>query len=330
MKKIFSIIPILLVLLLSSCRVPEVPKSYYYRFGYVSLEDDGLLESFTYSVEAKDNVYDSQTSKPPFHLVGTGTYTLKVYHEEGTLYRITTDFSFQGRYKYPNTDTYSEEFEDSFTGVSYMKVDASSFEPVSMTKEYLTTIAYVDGIRRASYVVNVTYTKKNKGYTINSTVEDRDIDGLDEDEILKIADEKNSGVTTELQGRVIDTQEQIFFALRLQTITETFTDSITAFNPMDAISQTITAAVEQEKMVKKFGGKDYPCFQVRANMRAQDLGAAISLFYTEAYPIKYIYVDENGIDWERQLNAYLLLEIKQGDLIYTLTQYQNHAMQVSE
>lgn len=328
MKKFLAIIPIILALFLASCRAPEAPKSYSYKFGYVSEREDGLLESFIYDVEAKDDAYLESSLKPPFHLVGTGTYTLNVYRDadDPKLFKLETSFSFKGRYKFPADNTYSEEFEDSFTGISYMRVDASSFEPVSMRKEYLVTIPSQNGIRRASYVVDVQYTKADGGFSVKSTVTDRQIEGLDEDDAIKVSNSKNADVTKELGGRVIDSQEQVFFALRLQKIGEGFTDSITAYNPMDVLTQSITVYAENEKTVKKFGGKDYPCFQLSASIMAQGLSASTAFFFTEAYPVKYL----SGDGMEIAQNASLLLEIKQGDLLYTLKEYSNYAQKAPQ
>lgn len=333
MKKFLVIIPIILTLFLASCSTPEAPKSYSYKFGYVSEREDGLLESFIYDVEAKDDAYLESSLKPLFHLVGTGTYTLNVYRDadDPKLFKLETSFSFKGRYKFAD-NTYSEEFEDSFTGISYMRVDASSFEPVSMRKEYLATIlsqdgirraSYQDGIRRASYVVDVQYTKADGGFSVKSTVTDRQIEGLD---AIKVSDSKNADVTMELGGRVIDSQEQIFFALRLQKIGEGFTDSITAYNPMYVLTQSISVHTESEKTVKKFDGKDYPCFQLSASIMAQGLSASTTFFFTEAYPVKYL----SGDGTEITQNASLLLEIKHCDLLYTLKEYKNYAQKAPQ
>ena len=323
MKRFFAAKLIILCLILASCSAPEAPRSYSYKFGYVSEREDGLLESFVYTVEAKDNVYDTSGLKPPFHLVGSGTYTLNVYRdaEDTRLFKLEASFNFKGRYKSPATNTYSDEFEDSFFGTSYMRIDANSFEPVSMRKEYLATIPYQDGTKRTSYVVDVKYTKAEGSFSIKSTVSDRDIEGLGEDEMIKIADGKNSDVSMDLKGRVIDSQEQIFFALRLQLIGEGFSDSFTTYNPMDALAQNISVYAESEKMVKKFGGKDYPCFKLSANVKAHDLSASIALFFAESYSAEYVNDDGNVTSQ----NASLLLEIKQGDLLYTLKEYTNYA-----
>lgn len=328
MKKFLVIIPIILTLFLASCSTPEAPKSYSYKFGYVSEREDGLLESFVYDIEAKDDAYLESSLKPPFLLVGTGTYSLNVYHDadDPKLFKLETSFSFRGRYKFPADNTYSEEFEDSLTGVSYMRVGASSFESVSMRKEYLATIPHQDGVKRASYVVEIQYTKTDGGFSVKSTVADRQIEGLDEDDVIEISNSKNADVTMELGGRVIDSQEQVFFALRLQKIGEGFTDSITAYNPMDVLTQSISVHTESEKTVKKFDGKDYPCFQLSASIRAQGLSASTTFFFTEAYPVKYL----SGDGTEITQNASLLLEIKQGDLLYTLKEYKNYAQKAQQ
>lgn len=320
MKKIaLAVLIIFAATLTAACSAPAPKVSHVYKFGYSSSRQDNLLEEYTYTVKSDDTLNES--FNPPFILSGEGTYTVRIFKEdEAYLFRLETDFSFTGRYLFPVTNTYSDEFTDTFTAVSTAYIMGESLTPVSTVKTFETSIPEKFNYKKAYYTINTEYQKTNNTIRVTSTVTDEE----NRPDAYKIETDANKNYTAELKERIVD-NEFIFLAIRLQPLTVTFTDKFKVPAVLDGIMQTISFNASQNKEVKTFKDpakqdKDYDCIVISATLGGKYSGRNIIMYFTEVYPVDYL----NGSDTISS-NVSLLLEIKQENLIFTLTDYQNFA-----
>lgn len=319
MKKIVAlIIFIIIIVTFAGCAAPQNKISYSYRFGYETEHEDKLLESYTYTVKAEQLNADN-TLNPPFYIKGNGTYTVNIYKEE-PYFKIVTDFSFTGRYHFTADNSESEEFTDTIHSESFATISFDNFTPVSAQKSFVTSLPVFEegkSSKKAYYSYNIDYQKVNNDIKIISAVKDEETD--DQDRIL-ITDETNADVKLTTGGRLVD-NEHIFLAVRLQTIDSKFTDSFNVFDSLYGVTQKLSVTTKENFEEREFDGKTYECYVLAASISGKNKGSDTLMYFARSYYYDYI----NNGKLEENININLLIEFKHGNLIYTLSEYNNYA-----
>ncbi len=325
-RTVFSAICLILAVLFAGCSAPVLKIANDYKFGYISERQDGLLETSVYSVKSVDDISDT-TVNPPFIITGEGTYTVNLYRDyaEEYLFKLVTELTFTGKYHYTQSDTYSEEFTNTFTSASYAYINSETFTAKSTQKVFETSVPVIENgaytAKKAYYTVNSNYEKTAKGYLITSSVTDGGQEGAE-----TMQTDANKNFSSEIKERFVD-NEFIFLALRLQTLNTSFTDSFKVPDPLSGVIQSVSVQADTNMQQKKFTDpanpdteKDFDCVVLSAALGGKYKGSNTVMYFTHDYSVNYL---KNGEAISRNIS--LLLEIKQGNLVYTLDSYDNYA-----
>lgn len=313
-KSIIAILSIIIAIVLTGCNAQVHKIANSYKFGYFTENENGVLETFIYDVKSDENTLSSNTTKPPYILIGEGTYTVTISSvpAEDNMFMVETDFVFEGKYKY-NDGTFSDEFRDTISGTSYAVIGVETFRATTSVKNFKTSLPVLEEgvykIKEATYTVSTTYDVANSIIESNVT-------GHPNEKV-----NKNMSVTT--KDRYLD-NEHIFLAVRLQNLSNTFSDNFKVLDALNGISQTINFSTSTNTEVKKFSDTDYDCLVVTASLNSTYKGSNTVMFFTQQYSKKYYTKQGTALD----KNVSLMLEFKQGYVLYTLKSYENFASQV--
>lgn len=322
MKKILAFIVCAVVALtFAACAAPQTKKSFTYRFGTITEETDGLLESFVYHVEAQEQDLTSSISSP-YYISGSGEYRVNIYQEENR-FKIETDFTFDGTYKFKGGDE-SATFTDTIHAVSYAAISSFSFTPISAEKTYNITLPeYSEAenkyiLKRANFTAQTQYGKSGNNLTIESSVTDSE--GAEKN----IKNKDNEDVNITVGGAYVE-NEHIFLQLRLQNIDAKFSDRFKVHDSISGVLKNITVATSQNFEDKSFYGTDgesYKCYVLSAAIDDKYKGSDTLMYFAQEYNHKY---QNSGGEYDT-VNVNLLIEFKHGNLIYQLSEYTNYAV----
>ena len=121
-------------------------------------------------------------------------------------------------------------------------------------------------------------------------------------------------------GRLVD-NEHIFLAVRLQTIDSKFTDSFNVFDSLYGVMQKLSVTTKENFEEREFDGETYECYVLAAAISGKNKGSDTLMYFAQSYYYDYI----NKGKLEENININLLVEFKHGNLIYTLSEYNNYA-----
>lgn len=326
MKKILTVfICALIALYFAGCGAPETKKSYTYKFGNITEEEDLLLESYLYHVESAEQDEDS-TLSPPYYVDGSGEYRVNIYqHIDGEVvnFKIETSLTFTGKYKYKNGGE-SDEFTDTVQAVSYAEISSFSFTPISAEKTYNINLpeysSEEDGyvLKSAKFTAKTEYGKDGNKLSVKSTITDSDGE-------KKIQNEDNKSVSITVDGGYVE-NEQIFLQLRLQNIDAAFRDNFKVYDSINAVLKNMTVYSSETFEDKYFYGDDnasnkYTCYVLTAMLDGKYKGSDTVMYFAQDF--YYDYLNKSG--GYDKVNVNLLMEFKHGNLIYQLEEYNNFA-----
>jgi len=323
MKKISVIFVLILsTVIFTACASAAAPDFNPY-WGQITDDKDGILEYSEYEISVAPITNDKgeYTSPDDYKLdpSSSGIYSITI-SKDGTSaghYNVTTKFTFTG--KYNKNGTLTDEFkDDNYTGECSFVLTTTKLTMVSSKRTVgKMTVCNDDGtLSTVSYTASNSYDSSKSKMTSSLQIIS------DDDDILK---DCKSEFTASYSKYFFD-NECMFVALRALKPQSGFSVD---FSVPDNIAQTITSMnakyVSTDKLSLAINGgetQDIEYNLIQAVITGTDqVGAPISLYFSKDDNVTYIL--DNGTNVNTQY--YKLLQIKHGDMIYTLTNYTNNS-----